>query len=93
MPKGAASLFFTVSYTTLSAFLPRVMELFAASKLTPPSRDDALVGVVARHEAAMAFNPSWLVDGLLERTLLDVKAVHVSPLLNTPGRLLLTSLR
>ena len=84
---------FRLSYTPLTEFLPMLHEALATSRMDSLWERQALVrAAAAAAMGAQRFDPGHLVD-LGERIVADLRATQLTPLVQEPGRLVLTDRR
>ena len=70
-PQGARDYRFSLNFVALSAFLPRVLELFSVSKMPIAQREKQWRAKLIDLQRNTKFDPSWLVD-LHEHMILEM---------------------
>ena len=73
-------------------FLPKVQNLLRISQLHLGEKEKQLTALIEERERAILFNNTWLVN-LSEKAQLQLTGMRVTPLVNNPGRILLTDAR
>ena len=80
---------FSFEYVKLADVLPRIQKMFSISKLGRSERDEAEAALINEREENIKFDLSWLQD-VTEKRLVELRCSQVTPLVHTPGRVLLT---
>eukprot|EP01119_Soliformovum_irregulare_P011407 TRINITY_DN2849_c1_g1_i1.p1 TRINITY_DN2849_c1_g1~~TRINITY_DN2849_c1_g1_i1.p1 ORF type:complete len:891 (-),score=264.62 TRINITY_DN2849_c1_g1_i1:87-2759(-) len=88
--EGRADHKFSLTYVALSSFLPRLNQLVTITKLPPESRESQVNIIIEERENGITFNKSALED-INEKILTETKCIRVTPLVNDPGRILITN--
>ena len=82
---------FTPIHSRLDTFVPFLMQLFSAARLTQEEAAATITHLVEERDASYMFDLMWLEDGPSEKVLLDVTVTQVSPLQPLKSRLVLSS--
>ena len=83
---------FSINFSALKQVYPLVKELFLTSQLDDVFKEGKIQSVLLRMEEHMIFDPSWL-ENLGEVRRMEVRASRVKPLVEIPGRVMLTNAR
>lgn len=83
---------FSLNFESLGTFFPRVENLYQISQKPERSASKQLRDLIQKREELIVFNMSWLVE-FSEKPIFDSTALRVLPLVNSPGRILITNSR
>ena len=83
---------FSLQFESLLNFLPKIQELLRISQLYTAESEIELDRHIEQWESAIDFNTTWLVN-LSERPKVQVTGMRLTPLVRTPGRIVVTDQR
>jgi len=83
---------FSLGFETLINFLPKIQNLIRISQLHIQECQSQLSMLIEERESGILFNNTWLVN-ISEKTQIQLTANQLTPLVKTPGRIVVTDQR